>query len=215
MRTIDALADLLLGSACPGCGVPRWGVCEACRTEVALPRLRVFPDGLPVVGLTGYEGVGGRLVRSLKDGGAWSLAKVCGPGLSAALDVVSPGGVTLVPAPSTAEAVRRRGFHHSRALARAAARDGDRVVEALRRVRQVEDQAGLDHDHRQTNQRGSMRADPPQRRGGVAVILDDVCTTGATIAEARAALTSRGWVVMGAVVVAVTEKYRDPSNSRP
>ena len=213
MRTIDALADLLLGSACPGCGLPRWGVCPACRGEVRRPRLQVNPDGLPVVGLTGYQGVGGRLVRALKDGGAWSVAAVCGPGLSAALDLVAPAGVTLVPAPSSAQAVRRRGFDHARALATAGARDGDRVVEALRRVRRVQDQAGLDHDHRQTNQRASMRATPPDRWGSGAVIVDDVCTTAATILEARQALASSGWTVLGAVVVAITEKHRDATNS--
>lgn len=213
MRTIDALADLLLGSACPGCGAAGWGVCADCLVEVAGPRLQVDVDGLAVVGLTGYHGVGGRLVRSLKDGGAWSVARVCGPGLSAALGLVAPVGVALVPAPSSVEAVRRRGFHHSRALARAGARDGDRVVDALRRVRRVQDQAGLDHRQRQSNQRGSMHAAPPGRGGGLAVIVDDVCTTGATVLAARQALESSGWTVLGAVVVAVTQKHRDATNS--
>ena len=209
MRMIDALADLLLGSACPGCSVPRWGVCPGCRAEVSDPRVWTYPDGLPVVGLTDYEGVGGRLVRALKDGGAWTVAPVCGPGLSAGLDLIAGRGIALVPAPSSAEAVRRRGFHHSLALAKASARQGDSVVDALRRVRQVEDQAGLDHTRRLTNQSGSMSASAPDRAGTAAVIVDDVCTTGATLLAARQALVSRGWTVLGAVVVTVTAKRRE------
>lgn len=214
MRTIDALADLLLGSACPGCGEPGWGVCRRCRDEVARPRLQVNADGVVVIGLTGYEGVGGRLVRALKDGGAWSVARVCGPGLGAAVDLLDGRGVALVPAPSSADAVRRRGFHHSRALASATARRQDQVVDALSRVRQVADQAGLDHDDRLTNQNGSMRASSPVHgRAARAVIVDDVCTTGATISAARVALESGGWTVLGAVVVAVTAKHDQVRNS--
>ena len=201
---IDAVADLLLGSACPGCGNPHWGVCAGCRAAVAVPRLRVNPAGLDVIGLTSYAGPGGRLVRALKDGGAWSVARVCAPGLAGALDQLAPPGLVLVPVPSSAAAVRRRGFHHALALARAAARPGDQVVEALRRSRAVDDQAGLDRLRRGVNQQGSMRAGVSDGRGHRAVLVDDVCTTGATLGEARNALEAAGWTVLGAVVVAVT-----------
>ncbi|MGA4668640.1 ComF family protein [Propionibacteriaceae bacterium Y1923] len=206
MRTIDALADLLLGASCPGCGRARWGTCPSCRREVSSPQLQLSPEGLHVVGLCAYEGVGGAMVRALKDGGAWSVAKVCGPGLGRALDLVAPAGVALVPAPSLPASVRRRGFDHSAALARAAVRPGDRVVAALHRSRRVADQAGLDHEDRLVNQHASMLADPPGSGPATAVVVDDICTTAATVLEARRALRRAGWQVAGAVVVAITEK---------
>lgn len=206
MRIVDALGDLLVGAACPGCAAPSWGACPSCRNEVAAPRLRMVVDGMDVIGLAGYAGPAGRMVRSLKESGAWSVARVCGPGLGRSLDLLGSPGLALVPVPSSASAIRRRGFHHSLALARAARRPTDRVADVLRRNRTVADQAGLDQSARQGNQLGSMRPLGPADRVAEAVVVDDICTTGATLAEAAHTLRTAGWRVAGAVVVAITER---------
>jgi orotate phosphoribosyltransferase len=56
--------------------------------------------------------------------------------------------------------------------------------------------------------RGSMRARgglwAPELRGQPCILIDDVLTTGATLAEAARALTLAGALVRGAVVLAAT-----------
>lgn len=107
-----------------------------------------------------------------------------------------------------------------------------RAVPALRHVRRVADQAGLVYAERAANlagalavrRRGSRRlapaASPPDaasepaarsgpRYGGPPVLLvDDIATSGASLAEAARALRSQGVTVAGAGVVAAARFRR-------
>jgi predicted amidophosphoribosyltransferase len=59
----------------------------------------------------------------------------------------------------------------------------------------VRDQAGLDHRERRANLAGSMAVAPGAESvlaGADVVLVDDVVTTGATLAEARRALHTGG-----------------------
>jgi predicted amidophosphoribosyltransferase len=75
-------------------------------------------------------------------------------------------------------------------------------------------QKGLGRGARSRRVRGSMRVRggpwAPELRGQPCIIVDDVLTTGATLAEAARALTLAGAQVRGAVVLAAT---RPPAGS--
>jgi predicted amidophosphoribosyltransferase len=84
-----------------------------------------------------------------------------------------------------------------------------RVRRALRLRRRVADQAGLDATARAANLRQALGV--PDRRvpdveGRAVVVVDDVVTTGATLAEAIRALREAGAVVLGASTVAATQR---------
>jgi predicted amidophosphoribosyltransferase len=107
------------------------------------------------------------------------------------------GPVVLVPVPSARWAVRARGHDPVRRMALAAAgelrRTGTpaRVAAVLRQRRAVADQAGLGARRRLENVAGALEVMAGGARlldGGRVVLVDDLITTGASLAEAARAL---------------------------
>ncbi|MGW2956030.1 ComF family protein [Streptomyces eurythermus] len=128
----------------------------------------------------------------------------------------------LVPVPSARWAVRARGHDPVRRMALAAARElrrtgtPARVAAVLRQRRAVADQAGLDAPGRLANLAGALEVTaggaPLLGDGRRVVLVDDLMTTGASLAEAARAL--REAVVSGAnggtaVYRAITREGRE------
>ncbi|MFI8308860.1 ComF family protein [Streptomyces sp. NPDC085927] len=120
-----------------------------------------------------------------------------GPGGPAGPDHGEHGTVLLVPVPSAPRAVRARGHDPALRIARAAAgvlrRQGvpASVLPALRQRRGVADQSGLDARQRLANLAGALAVAPGcgrLLRGGQVVLVDDLMTTGASLAEAARAV---------------------------
>ncbi len=163
-----------------------------------------------------YEGPVREILLAHKERGRLGLARPLGTALAAATRAAAGDlrGVLLVPVPSSPAAVRARGHDHARRLAAAAARELDLPVAALLAVaRRTRDQSGLTAAARAANLDGALRA---RRRldGRPVVVLDDVVTTGATLAEAGRALRAAGADVRAAAVVAATvRRARTGKNS--
>jgi predicted amidophosphoribosyltransferase len=107
--------------------------------------------------------------------------------------------------------MRRRGRDPTLRLAEEAVRvlraGGTAVfcVRALGHRRRVADQAGLTAADRGANLAKAMRA-RHDLRGARVVLVDDVVTSGATLAEAARALRVAGADVPAAAVIAATER---------
>lgn len=105
----------------------------------------------------------------------------------------------LLPMPMSRKEKRERGFNQCEELAREIKKLGGENIEvsysALQKIRETERQTKLSRGKREQNVKGSMIV-PTESvravRGRVCVVLDDVYTTGATLAEARRALLSAG-----------------------
>nr|WP_204341948.1 ComF family protein [Micromonospora terminaliae] len=217
------LTDLVLPAGCAGCGerVPglRQGFCPRCVDDLeALTPAPARPDpapaGLPpCVALGPYAGAlrGGLL--AYKERGRHGLARPLGALLAevVAAAVGPRGPVTLVAVPDTARAARARyGDHLDRLTRHAAARLGAagwpvRVLRPLRALPRP-DSVALDSAGRAAAAETAFRL---RRSGGVAgavVLLDDIVTTGATLAAVSRVLRGAGMTPKAAAVLAATQK---------
>ncbi|GAA0796483.1 ComF family protein [Spirilliplanes yamanashiensis] len=230
MSLLGTLADLVLPAACAGCGadrVPlRYGVCAPC--AAALEALTPAPAGPsprpaglpPCTALGAYGGPLRGVLLAYKERGRHRLARPLGHLLAGVVAAaVPPGPVLLVCVPSTARAAReRRGDHLARLAAhgvrrlRAAGWDAA-VVRPLRALPRP-DSATLDRSGRAAAARASLRARPsrlaPVRRaateGARVVLVDDIVTTGATLAAATAVLNRENVPVDAVAVLAATRR---------
>lgn len=200
---LDAAA-LVLPVACVGCGAPDRGACAGCRSELAPRPVRAARPGVEAWAGIAYAGVAARAIRSFKDEGRTDAAAVLAPALRAALaaacaDADPSDGLEIAVVPSTAAARRVRGYDPVALLVRNAGfRPSDVLV-----ARDRADQAGLDRAARRANAAGSMA---PRRRldGRRFMLVDDVVTTGSTLAEAGRAIRSAGGSIEAIAVLAHT-----------
>lgn len=95
--------------------------------------------------------------------------------------------VTSVPLHPARE--QERGYNQAELLAQhAAAARRLPYLRVLRRTRATADQIGLDAPARRANVAGAFTADPSQCAHKTVLIIDDVCTTGATLNACATAL---------------------------
>lgn len=208
---LDALA-LILPVRCSGCGAPDRAVCGDCRHAFeGVPVRRVVGTSLTVLSAADYEGVAAAVVSAFKDGGRLDAAPVLGAALRRTLGravvdggTIARGPLLLVPIPSSASSMRKRGFSPLERIARAGELPLASVLSIRRRMA---DQRLLGAAERAANLADAfaVRSD---LTGARCVLFDDVVTTGSTLLEAHRALTAAGATVAFAVTVAATPSSR-------
>jgi predicted amidophosphoribosyltransferase len=183
---------------------------------VAVDGGRGASGGLLVTAGGPYDALLRTAILAYKERGRRDLAAALARLLGAALALL-PGGGLLVPVPSARRAAAARGGDHVARLARhaCAGSPGRRWTPALRLVGHPQDSAGLSAAARAANLSGVLRAHAPPEPGATAVVVDDVVTTGATLAEARRALECSGWTVLAAATVAWTPRRHPPTTGNP
>jgi predicted amidophosphoribosyltransferase len=127
-------------------------------------------------------------------------------------NTVRTGTIVLVPIPSAASTVRRRGFDATASMARLAARRlrsryPVTVRSALTQARRVADQAGLGATARRENLAAAFRIRGPFT-AGAAVLVDDLVTTGSSLTEAARVLRAANIPLLGAATIAATVRLQ-------
>jgi len=175
---------------CERCGQPEphFGPCRLCAE---------WPAALRVVRSAVWLSDGAReAVHALKYGAVPRIADDLAAAMAGAL-VPADATALLVPIPLAPKRLRQRGYNQSEALAAALGRHWRLPVsrDLLTRVRETATQTTLTPETRLANVAGAFT---PGRRPGVnlpattLVLVDDVFTTGATLAEAARALEQTG-----------------------
>jgi ComF family protein len=209
-----ALLDLLYPPRCPGCGQLGPVFCERCQGQVELiappvclrcgcpvlqdglcSRCRPIPSSLDgVVAAALFAGPLRQAVHALKYENVTSLAAPLASIMARAWrwgDLPPPQLILPVPLHTRRQA--ERGFNQSVLLARGLGRDvGVPVDEGiLVRQRATRPQVGLDQSARHQNVEGAFACRGPVA-GKTLAVVDDVCTTGATLEACADALKAAG-----------------------
>jgi ComF family protein len=199
---LDALA-VLSPIDCAGCGSADRSLCENCQRELE-PAVtpRSLPDGSTVYTSLRYEGVVRRTLLALKEGGRTDIVKPLSASLSAALARAAQPGAEFLSVPTSRAAWRRRGYDPVALLCKRAGLEPARV---LRSSRATLSQKTLGLEDRALNLHESMRS-RVSLGGRTFVLVDDVVTTGATLAEAARAVRAAGGEVVGHAALAFTPR---------
>lgn len=228
----SGLADLVLPAECAGCRgdrVPlRRGVCAGCAATLEALRPRSVrpspaPAGLPpCVALGPYDGTLRQALLSYKERGRHGLAVPLGGLLAEVVAEAADGRrpVLLIPVPATAAAVRARHGDHLARLARHAARRLRAAGWPVGVARPVlaaprPDSATLDSAGRAAAaesafrmRRSALSRLPAVSAGRTVIVLDDIVTTGVTLASLTTVLANAGVAVRAAAVLAGTVRRR-------
>jgi ComF family protein len=210
-----ALLDLVFPPRCLGCGRTGQWFCARCIASVHYLRLPVCArcglqvgSGLPcrscrrhplpaalngLRALAQYDGELRLAIHALKYEHITALAEPLGELLTAYLMQHPLPVDAIVPVPLHPDRRAERGYNQSELLSRVLSRQS-RIplnTSALQRRLNTTPQVGLNESERRQNVKGAFQC--AQRLDGMRVlVVDDVCTTGATLSECAEALHAGG-----------------------
>jgi ComF family protein len=216
-RPLGLLLDLALPPVCAGCGLEGEALCRGCRPAVSARAMLPpgtpmgLPDGPPdpllqLEWCAPFDGTVRHALHALKYAGERRLAQPLGEAAAERWARAGVGGSVVVPVPVHASRRRERGYDQAELIAAVAAEAlGLPMVPAAVRGRATTPQYRLDRRHRAANVADAFTvpASSAHRIAGRQVVLvDDVVTTGATLAATAVALLAAGAATVSAVTVA-------------
>lgn len=183
------------GAVCDKCGVPLVGdddghaLCDDC-----LVIARPWDQGRSAFV---YDGTGRKLVLSLKHGDRQDVVPVVAPMMARAAEPFLRDQALLVPVPLHWARLFKRRFNQAALLANAIARHKrlTSIPDALIRTRRTIPTEGMGRDDRFALMADAITAHPKHgaaMNGRPVVIVDDVMTSGATLAAATEAAYRAG-----------------------
>lgn len=220
LRRAVALLDLVVPPTCAGCSVPGPAICPVCAGAIGTPtaigcRRCCHPWAVPtgrcaecppaidrLQFAAAYVEPLPALITALKDGGRRQLASDLAAMI--AMRCRPPeAGIALVPVPMARERHTKRGFNQAALIADNLGQLWSRpVVSLLDRTRNDPPQRGASITDRTANVRGAFAVKRDAEMPEEVWLVDDVCTTGATLSACARTLRRRGVRRVGAVTIA-------------
>ncbi len=206
ITTLFSWLDLLIPHYCQMCGALGGIICERCKNYNTLRIERLDPDDSAelandlnlqkffAVGF--YSGPLANLIVLYKFHACRDLARPLAELLAGVLQQKQklPDNAIVVPIPTVAKHIRQRGFDHARRLAVEFAKATNRGHQQLLRRKTSTVQVGSRQEERINQAAEAFELSPHVKieQNATYILLDDVCTTGATLSFAARALRSGG-----------------------
>jgi len=182
--------EYLKEPVCSHCGYPHLAPtaddsCDQCR--------RISFGNIRIRSMAFHGGSLRNAVHSLKYRRNPALAETLAALMSQRWIADFPAEAVLIPVPLGIDRKQARGFNQAEILAQGL---GSRwrhplIVDGLNRQRETRSQVGLNAQERQSNVAGAFVASA-KVKGHSVILVDDVCTTGATLSACAEALLQSG-----------------------
>lgn len=219
------LLDLLFPPLCAGCGEEGSWICRSCFAALRPHKndrcplckkpsfrgflcvwCRAYSPITQIISVFVYADRLKRIIHAIKFGGASVCIASFAPYLREAYQRFCGAPVDcIIPVPLHVRRLRERGFNQSALFAHAfsVGTSVPILTDILVRGRATCAQAELSREKRAHNVQNAFQCRIPDTIGGVSVLLvDDVCTTGATLADAARALRDAGAREVSALTLA-------------
>jgi len=185
-----AAADAIAPPLCTQCGMPHNPVSTRCTSPISASL-----SGL--VACSFHTGSVKEAIHQLKYEDLQRVAVPLGAWMAQRWPLLAPVGWAadvVVPVPLHPQRERRRGYNQSALLARELAKHLGLPVatDILVRARATRPQVGLSQDERAVNVHDAFTCTANSFAGRRVLLVDDVCTTGSTLAAACHALRMAG-----------------------
>lgn len=203
----NTVLDLLFPPTCLHCARVDFHLCPVCQQQLtAIPLQVLQSEVLPLHGIASsglHTGVLQAGVQALKYHNMPEVARPLGMRLSWLLSELGWQVDMIVPVPLHAKRLQERGYNQAEQIAihTAEAAGVPCVPAASQRVRFTQTQVGLNRDERLQNVVESFAADAALIQDKTVLIVDDVKTTGATLAACAQPMLDAGAKAVFAVTV--------------
>ena len=198
------------GTVCEGCGIPLQGAVDGHRIECddCMQTLRPWRQGRAALL---YADRARQLVLALKHGDRPDIARPAGAWLARAARPMIEPGTLIAPVPLHRTRLLRRRYNQAALLAAALAREvgADHCPDLLIRNRRTPKLEDVTAEERLEILRGAITAHPKRRHrmaGRPVLLVDDVMTSGATLAACAGACHAAGAGSVDVVVLARVAK---------
>ena len=217
-----SLTEIIFPSRCIGCSRLGISICSECRKQwhphFYQRAINFKGEIFPVFSAIQYSPIASRVLLSAKESQLKAADQLIVNGIVHPLKLFINryGPATLISIPSRKSANRKRGRNFLQEITAAVALEVDLPYQSpLTHIRKVRDQSQLNLVDRSENISGAFSVSPDfmsqicaGNTGPKIIVIDDLITTGATLAEAIRALRTAGFTVLGAVTSCTAKPLR-------